>query len=147
MKRKKTLVSLLNEIVSLKEEDFDLDAGPDVPGTLGSAGGCRGVGSDCRPSRSARRNEREDQEPNWYAKPTLGRLCRVDNRILLVMVDDRLQKEGADLFNLFNKYVWRSPMKSLTKITPSSPTDVSAKLMSNSSTSATPSALLVPPSG
>lgn len=34
MKRKKTLVSLLNEIVSLKEEDLDLDAGQEVPGAL-----------------------------------------------------------------------------------------------------------------
>ncbi|KAG9043620.1 hypothetical protein FS837_009319 [Tulasnella sp. UAMH 9824] len=66
MKRKKTLVSLLNEIVSLKEEDFDLDAGPEVPAH-----------------------------------------AAVSERIknLTVMVDDRLQKEGADLFNQFHKRV------------------------------------------
>lgn len=38
MKRKKTLVSLLNEIVSLKEEDLDLDGGQEVPGALGQLG-------------------------------------------------------------------------------------------------------------
>ncbi|KAG9016041.1 hypothetical protein FRB90_003765 [Tulasnella sp. 427] len=66
MKRKKTIVSLLNEIVSLKEEDFDLDVGPEVPAT-----------------------------------------AAVSERIknLTFMVDERLQQEGAQLFNQFNKRV------------------------------------------
>ncbi|KAG8932387.1 hypothetical protein FRC00_014650 [Tulasnella sp. 408] len=66
MKRKKTLVSLLNEIVSLTEEDLDVDPGPEVPAH-----------------------------------------AAVSERIknLTVMVDDRLQTEGADLFNQFNKHV------------------------------------------
>ncbi|KAG8916204.1 hypothetical protein FRC01_003299 [Tulasnella sp. 417] len=53
VKRKKVLVSLLNEIVSLKDEDFDEDTGPELPTTA----------------------------------------------------DDRLQNEGAALFNQFNKRV------------------------------------------
>ncbi|KIO23073.1 hypothetical protein M407DRAFT_215440 [Tulasnella calospora MUT 4182] len=66
MKRKKTLVSLLNEIVSLKEEDFDMDGGQEVPAH-----------------------------------------AAVSERIknLTVIVDDRLQNEGAALFNQFNKRV------------------------------------------
>ncbi|KAG8919921.1 hypothetical protein FRC00_010734 [Tulasnella sp. 408] len=94
MKRKKTLVSLLNEIVSLKEEDFDLEVGPEVPGAFNWF-------HSARPSREA---DGPTLAPAAHAAVS-ERIKNLNVPRYKVMVDDRLQQEGAALFNQFHKRV------------------------------------------